>query len=203
MFSWFQNSLLVSPRGLCWWAPFGWFPRHRGGLSSTACRWCLPSPAGRAANWPSASGLACLWPVVCVASVSCRRQHKAFSGPAFFIVHSKIVKAGVRHKSHRWKLDADAMGGKIKMRPKDWVLLSWHWSVNSISDEKFCHYQLGAHFFLSSFSGKTLTKYLPPYLPCPGNNRFESGIERALGPSRLVWSSDSSYPWNDRGCYGL
>ena len=36
---------------------------------------------------------------------------------------------------YRWKLGADVMKGRIKIKPKDWVLLSWHWSVNFINNK--------------------------------------------------------------------
>ena len=186
MFSWFRNSLLVSYCGACWWAPFGWFLGRRGGLGSAARCQCLLSPAGRAADQPLAFGLACFWSTVCVASVSCHQQHKVLSGPAFFVGHSKIVKVREKHRSHSWKLGASVMGRRIKIKPKNRVLLSWHWSVNSVSNERFCHSQLRAHFFYPGFSGKTLIKHLPLHLPCPDNNRFKSGIERVFEPSKLV-----------------
>ena len=72
------------------------------------------------------------------------------------------------------------------MRPKDKVLLSWHWLVNFANNERFGHSQLGAHSSHPGFSGEILTKYLQLHLPYPGNNRFENGTKRALGPSGLV-----------------
>ena len=146
--------------------------------------------------------LACLWLAVCVVSVSCHRQHTALLDPALFVGYSKIIKTEIGYKSYRWELSVDVIRGRQKIRPKDWVLLSWHWSENFLSNERFCHPQLGAHFPYFGFSGETLTKHLLPYLPCSSNNQFENNIKRALGPSGLVWSSNSLYLWNNEGYCG-
>ena len=186
----------MSCRDACWWASSGWFPGRRAGFGGIARRWDPPSLLGIP---PWSSELVRLWPAVRVASVACSRQHRALPGPAFFVGPTKIVGAEVGRKSHRWELGVSVMGGRMKM--KGWVLLSWHWSVNSANDEGFGHSQLGAHSPHPGFSGETSTKHLQPHSPYPGDSRFGNGIERALRPSGLVWSSGSLYPWNDGGYY--
>ena len=136
VFSRSQNDLLVGRRDACWWALSGWFPGRRGGLGGIARRWGPPNLRS-VPSW--SSGLACLRPAVCIASVSYLRQHRAILGLALFVDPAKIVGAGVKRRSHRWKLGAGVMGGRMKMRPKNWVLLSWHWSINSVSGERFGH----------------------------------------------------------------
>ena len=58
------------------------------------------------------------------------------------------------------------MGGRMKMRMKNWVLLNWHWSVSSANNEGFGHSQLRAHLFFPDFATETVIKHLQPYLPC-------------------------------------
>ena len=142
VFSQFQNSLLVGCHCACWWAPFRTFSGHKRGPSSAICYQYLSRTADWAADWPSASGFTCFWPVICIASILYTRQHSALPRPAFFVSYSKILGARIRHRCHKWELGADVMG------QKGWDLLSWHWSVNSVRDERFGHSQLGALFLI-------------------------------------------------------
>ena len=149
--------------------------------------------------WVSAPDCLCF--VALVVSISCCQcwLYKNFQRLALFVGHLKNSGAEVGYKSHRWELGIDMIGRKIE----NWDLLSWYWSVNSANDERFGHSQLGAHPLYSGFFAETSTKHLQLHLLCPGGSWFENGIGRAPGPSGLVWSSDSSYPWSDEGCCGL
>ena len=103
VFSRFQNGLLVGRCSVCWWAPFEWFPGDKRGLGSEAhCR-CPPSLTGRTAGRPSVFELACLWPAVCVVSVSCHQcwQCKDLWRLAPLVDHPKNGEAVVGRRSRR------------------------------------------------------------------------------------------------------
>ena len=155
MISWFWNGPLVDHCGAYWWAPFGWFPGRRGGLGDIARRQYPPSLADRATGWPSAFRLACLWPAIRVTSILCHQcwQYKDFHLTICFGVSPRTLSTGVARTFHRWKLGAGMMAWKKG-------LLNWHWSVNSMSDKRFGHFQLEALLPHLGFSEKTLTKHL-------------------------------------------
>ena len=183
----------------CWWVLFGWFPGLKRGFGGAARRQCPPSPSGQTASWASASGLACPWLTVCIASISCHQcwKYKDLWRLVLLVDHLKNGGAVVKRRSRRWELGAGVIGEKMK----DWALLSWHWSVNSANDKRFGHFQLGAHFLYPGSFAKTLIGHPQLHLPCFGNSSFGNGIGRALGPSGLVWSSNSLCPWNDGDYY--
>ena len=178
----------------------GWLPGRRVGLGNAAICRCPSSRLWLVVSlWVSA--LVCPCPAILGVSISCRRcwPYKGLQKLALFVGHPRNGGAEVGRRSHRWELGAGVMGGRME----DWALLSWHWSVNSANDEGFGHSQLKAHILYLGFSAETLTKHLQLHLLCPGGSQFENGIGRASKPSGLVWSSDSSYPWSDKGCCGL
>ena len=188
VFSRCRSALLVGRRDACWWVLSGWFPGHRVGPGDAARRRCPPSHLYPVVPlW--AFGLACLPPWVPIASISCPQcwLYKDLRKLALLVGHSRNDGVEVRRKSHKWKLDADTM------TQKGWDLLSWHWSVNSADNKRFGHSQLRAHPSHPDFSEELMTKHLQLHLPCPGGNRFGNGIEKALGPNRLVGSLDSLY----------
>ena len=199
-FSQCRSGLLVGRCDAYWWVLSGWFPRRRVGLGDTTHSQCPPScPWSVVPLWVSA--LVCPCSAILRVSILCRRcwPYKSLWRLALFIGHSKNGGVAVEPRSHRWELGADVMGGRIE----SWALLSWHWSVNFANNERFGHSQLGAHSPHFGFSAETSTKHLQLHLLCLGGSWFENSIGRAPRPSGLVWSSDSLYPWSDKGCCGL
>ena len=71
-----------------------------------------------------------------------------------------------------------------------------------IDDEGFEYSQLEAFFLPQNFFEESEIEYLQLRWPCLGGSRFENGTKRALGPTGLVSSSDSLYPWIDKGDNG-
>ena len=200
MFFWWQSGLLVGHRDACLWVLSGWFPRCRVISGNAARRQCPPSLLWLVVPlWVSV--LVHSHSAIFEVSILCCQCwfYKSFQRLALFVGHPRNSGAGVKHKSHRWKLGVDVMGERMK----SWALPSWHWLVNSANNERFGHFQLGAHLFHPGFFAETLTKHLQLHLPCSGGSLFENGIDRALGPSGPIWSSSSWYPWNDKSCYGL
>ena len=78
------------------------------------------------------------------------------------------------------------MQGKIKGCP----LLSWYWSINSINNERFSHFQLKAHLPHPSFSKKTLINHLQLHLTYFNDSRFKNDIGRTLVPNKPIWNSN-------------
>ena len=72
-----------------------------------------------------------------------------------------------------------------------------------MNNEEFDHSQLEAHFLYPNSFAEIMIKHLQPYLPCPSNSQFKSGIKKAFGPNKSIWSSDSLYLWSGKSCYDL
>ena len=184
----------------CWWILSGWFPGYKIVPGDATRHWCPPS-----CLWPVVllwvSALVCLRPAILGISISCRQYwpYKGLRRLALFVDHPRNSGAEIKCRSHSWKLDADVMGRKIE----GWALLSWYWSANFANNERFGHFQLGAHLPYPGFFAEILTKYLQLHLLCPSGSQFKNGIGKALGSSKLIWSSSSSYLWSDKGCCDL
>ena len=66
--------------------------------------------------------------------------------------------------------------------------------MNFANNKKFGHSQLRAYFLHLDFFEKLMIRYLQLHLPCFGGNQFKNDIEKALGPNRLIKSSNSLSP---------
>ena len=125
---------------------FRWSPNYNKDFDGIICLWYHASP------WLVTSlgvfRLTCLLFGVFIASILCRQfcSCKGFWRLAYFVDHPRNGKAKEKYRSHRWELSKSVMKGRMKI--KNWVLLSWYWSVNFINDKKFGHFQLGAHSFI-------------------------------------------------------
>ena len=65
------------------------------------------------------------------------------------------------------------------------------------------HFWSGGCLFSQYSAEGIVTRHRQLRLPCPSGNRFGSGIEKVPEPSGFIWSSNSFYPWIDKGCYNL
>ena len=65
--------------------------------------------------------------------------------------------------------------------------------MNSVDNERFGHFQLGAHLLYPDFSEELVTRHLQLHLPCPDGNQFGNGIKKVFGPNGLVGSSNFLY----------
>ena len=196
---WFYRCRNVLPEGHCgvdWWSLFEWLqvrtvvpddtvPRRVLRTHSGLPPWSFELPRLTLAAPLAATSFHQCWP---------------YKGPrwlARFGYCPRIVEAGVERRFHRWGL-----GGVAIARLRCWGLRGWHWSTRTaVYEGSECFQFVTRLLRLDSSEGSEITR-LQLRLPCPDDNRFESGNERALEPSGLVWSSNSSCLWTDGGCCG-
>ena len=199
IFFWCQSGLLLDCCDAYWWVLSRWFPERRINPGGAGHLWYPASPWLVVLLWVFAPIYPCsIASVVSILYCQCW-PCKNFWRLALFVGHPKNSGAEIRRRSHKWELSASVIGKRME----NWALLSWHWSVNFANDKRFGHSQFETYLPYPGFSAKILTKHLQLHLLYPSGSQFENGLERALGPIGLVWSSNSSYPWSNKGCYGL